>query len=131
MRRRNGKSRRLARHFQALLYGWLAGGISLRGGGEFFLVEDGDARGVHGQPSAAGPRGSAGRFLRGNDGVGAADKDAATILRPGKRIRLAARRADVSAGRLLARLLPQVSGVQSAAQENAAGVSGGGLDSDS
>jgi len=104
--------------------GRLAGGISLCAGGEFFLVEDGDARGVHGQPSAAGPRGSAAASYaemmewvlptrRGNDSFGLEKEfvsrpDVLAFLRGG-------------AWRGFFRKYPESN---LSAQENAAGVSG-------
>ena len=75
-----------------------------------------------------GPRRSAQCFLCRNDGMGVAHAPAGTILFAGEGICRAAGGADVFARWRMARLFPQISGVQSAAQENAASLGGGRFD---
>ena len=70
---------------------------------------------------AARQGGSADGILHGNDGVGFAHAGAPEIPRASGRIQGPAGLAAISAGRFLARVFQQVRGIQSAAQEDAAG----------
>src|SRR5579883_2799598 len=98
----------------------MAGEFFWSAGGERGLAENRDAIGISRGAAAAWPGGSAHGVLHGDDGMGAADASPAAVSRGGEGIPFAAGSAELSARRLLARLLPEISGGKPAAQEDAA-----------